>query len=238
MSGLRSWGRTSHSVRRDTSITRSAGHAGHLLIAGAEIFSALASADALPTDKIAFCSGVVMVSTHINHQLMLCKLSVGLAADSSGYKSVMKDDRRYTRKPGHPLGARILEAMGDDAYEDAAAKVQLAGGQASAPAMHKWVTKQGNITEPNVIAFCKAYGVRPAWLRYGAMPKKENEEDRRGIIESLPRSIKKEALDFIGYLIEKRGHSALGEDVAKYVYWIKSAAQEAENEEAGRKNQH
>lgn len=161
-----------------------------------------------------------MIVDDINPQLMSRQLQGDVKCSLKGYKLPMKQRDRYRREAAHPLGKRILEAIGDDTYDEAAAKVQIAGGQISAPGIHKWVTKDGNITEPNVGAFCRAYGIRPAWLRYGVQPKKNTDAEASGLVESLPPGMKQEAVTFLGYLITSKGPTVLGEKMGRYLQWV------------------
>lgn len=103
-----------------------------------------------------------MIGVDINCQLMERQLRIDKSWSRLRYKAAMQTKDKIQRTAATEIGARILEVIGDDSYEAAAARVQQRGGKVSAPAMHKWVQGTGEITEPNIRAFCEAYGVSPA----------------------------------------------------------------------------
>jgi len=149
------------------------------------------------------------------------------------YKAAMNIRDKPTRTAATEIGARILEVIGDDSYEAAAARVQQRGGKVTAPAMHKWVQGTGEITEPNIRAFCEAYGVSPAWVRYGVGERSANAAPRTGLIESLPKEVRGEAIDFIGYLLERKQPLMAREQLGRYVTMIERIQKDMDEKRNG-----
>jgi len=161
-----------------------------------------------------------MIGVDINWQLITRQLTLDNCMVRIGYNSTMHTKDKQQRSADTAIGARILEVIGDDSYEAAAARVQQRGGKVSAPALHKWVKGCGEITEPNIRAFCEAYGVSPAWLRYGVGTRNGSAAAPSGLVESLPKDVRAEAVDFIGYLVERKQTLMAREQVGRYMTMI------------------
>lgn len=161
-----------------------------------------------------------MIAVDINWQLMRRQPAADIFRRAIGYKLDMQTNEKRQRTASTPTGARILEEIGDDSYEEAAARIQQHGGRVSAPALHKWVTGSGEITEPNIRAFCDAYRISPAWLRYGVGERKADANPQSGLVESLPKDVRAEAVDFIGYLVERKQPLMAREQVGRYMTMI------------------
>lgn len=174
-----------------------------------------------------------MIGVDINCQLMARQLRIDKSWSRLRYKAAMQTKDKIQRTAATEIGARILEVIGDDSYEAAAARVQQRGGKVSAPAMHKWVQGTGEITEPNIRAFCEAYGVSPAWVRYGVGERSANAKPRPGLVESLPKEVRGEAVDFIGYLLERKQTLMAREQVGRYVTMIEGIKKDMEEKRNG-----
>lgn len=174
-----------------------------------------------------------MIAVDINCQLMRRQLRLDNLFLRSGFNLAMNTRDKPHRTADTALGARILEAIGDDSYESAAARVQQHGGRVTAPALHKWVKGSGEITEPNIRAFCEAYGVSPAWLRYGVGERKADSALPSGLVESLPKEVRSEAVDFIGYLLERKQALIAGEQLGRYVTMIERIKRDMEERRNG-----
>lgn len=174
-----------------------------------------------------------MIGADINYQLMARQLRIDKSWSRLRYKAAMQTKDKTQRTAATEIGARILEVIGDDSYEAAAARVQQRGGKVSAPAMHKWVQGTGEITEPNIRAFCEAYGVSPAWVRYGVGERSANAKPRPGLVESLPKEVRGEAVDFIGYLLERKQPLMAREQVGRYVTMIEGIKKDMEEKRNG-----
>lgn len=106
------------------------------------------------------------------------------------------------------LSSRLSLILGDEPLAETARQLAAHGCIVSPQAIHKW-RRGGPIGEENLLALCKAYGIEPAWLRYGVGPRRANQVEASPreavgeLLESLPPEARQETLDFIEWKVQR-----------------------------------
>lgn len=142
-------------------------------------------------------------------QLVVCQLPVYGAHHAGMPKTTTMADR-------------IREAKGADSTRTVAQKVVLHGGEASHSAVQKWLAG-GEIEESNLIAFCQAYGVSPAYIRYGVTPAPhltEPQEAAAKLVGNDPPPWVQMGFDFMRTLSQKSVLEGDPRQTADYLRWL------------------
>lgn len=90
-------------------------------------------------------------------------------------------------------------------------------------ATKKWLSGDGYPSMDNIVAICDWAGVNVNWLVQGVGPKRTDGIDTKSLIlgeaiESMPEPDRQQALDFIGYKIERSSAPIFtGERLARYM---------------------
>ena len=103
------------------------------------------------------------------------------------------------------LTSRLLEVLDGDGPTDVSRKVTAAGHDVSPQAAHKWLNGHA-ISEPALLALCRAYHCEPAYVRYGVGPKKRLtnlQQAAADLLSTAPSEPVQLTLDFLEYQLHR-----------------------------------
>jgi hypothetical protein len=127
-----------------------------------------------------------------------------------------------TANPAPSFADRVRIALAGDSGHTAAQKMALIGRPTAAQTIYAWL-KGGGADDATLTDFAKVYGVRLAWLRYGDGEQHEptdTEREMARLFSELPPEMRREALDILGYQIQRATALIASERTASYITMI------------------
>lgn len=120
------------------------------------------------------------------------------------------------------FAARVKIALGEDSPYTAVKKLALIGRAIAPQTIYAWLSG-GGADDGTLADFARVYGVRLAWLKFGDGEQREptdTERDMARLFSELPPEMRREALDILGYQIQRATALVASERTASYMAMI------------------